>query len=238
MKRLNTTTTIIKIGFLVLIVTGCGKSYEKEGVAAGYVTKQIHASHGKVSFVDYSDTDNRKRKSIVLTFGEIKNIPNDYNREKITSTAALMYLKQLDQADYKDYDDIKVILESSPKNYEIIYSINEMSSVESILASVQKFIDATNEDDFEKCREIVDSKRVSDSTLLTTTVFIKSIDSTYGKVKNTNYSGFHFDHLTENNDPVLVSWIQTTHDTEKTYFKFIISRTSKMIIYIGVNESI
>src|SRR5690349_18525974 len=97
---------IHRIYFLAasFLIFGCN-SYEKEKNAALLVAKEIHADKCEIASKEYADTDNRNRKNIVLTFRNFKDTLED-PKEKITSIAALLYLKQFEKSAYKEYDDI------------------------------------------------------------------------------------------------------------------------------------
>lgn len=228
---------IFKISVTACLVTGCFNSYEKETSAASSVAKQIKAAKSEIAITEYSDTDNRNRKTITLTFDKFTDLPENHSKEKIASTAALLYLNQFEKSEHKNYDEIKIILQDPQLKFEKGYSIQDLSSVELLFGIIQEFINGSNGDNFNQIKKTVDEGFIPDSTLRGATVFISEIDSLYGKVNHINFGGFKFDKLEQNNEPVLVSWVQTNHVNTTTDFKFIISRASKKIIYIGVNET-
>src|SRR2546422_697445 len=109
----NMRQTLFILTVTIYLTSGCTDSLEKERNAAGLVAKQVNAGKAEIAFKEYTDTDHRNRKNIILTLENLKDIPKNFSKEKITSTAALLYLKQFDKSTYKDYDDITVNLEGT-----------------------------------------------------------------------------------------------------------------------------
>jgi len=226
----------IFIFICILLQNACTKADKSKMEAANFVMNKIHATKGTCSFIEYTDTDKNSRKSIVLTFGGFQDIPPDFNLEKITSTASLLYIKQLDTLDYENYQEIQVILESDTGEFKKVYLINKLYQVESLFEVANKFITVSGNLDLDELKILIDTTSIADSTIREQAIFLSEIDSIYGSVSHIQYSGFHFDHITETNEPVMVGWITLTHEKEKTYMKFILSEAEKKILYIGINE--
>jgi len=223
----------------ILLGTGCADNHEKEVKAINFVSSQIGATKAEISFTDYKDTDGRSMHRTTLNFKELEAIPKDYYPEQITSTAALLYLKQLDKDDYKDVVDINVILQIKPKSFEKTYRITELYEAEQYLSIVDKFMVTSGDNDLPGVKSTVDAKYITDSSLVNILATIAGIDSAYGKITHTTYTGFHFGEAEEINEPVFISWLSTEqeHSNLTTKYKFVFSTVSKKVIYVSLNEN-
>jgi len=220
----------------IIINSGCGNSYTKVSNAAGLVVKELHAGAGHIKVKDYKGTDGNK-KSITLMLSGFKDFRNDQSKEMMASTAAVLFIGHLDKADYENYDEVKVQLDINGESYENTFDKKQLADVELYFGTIQNFIDATNENDFAQVKKVVDEKHIVDSSLMSVLTFINKDDSVYGKVNHTNYKGFQFDLMKEDGHPVFVCWVEAQHTNSTTDYKLILSRSTKKIVYIGVNET-
>lgn len=225
------------IAALVAFVLGTGCVNEQEQKSAEELQKQFSAEDCRIGHGFSADTGKGSKKTVTLTLEGVADFDQYKNKEYITSIAALKYYQGQNAAALAEYEEIEVKAASGSSSFDKSYPVADMNSVQPALQTVNDFFQLLKEEKVAQVPELVDSRRISDSTMMVIMGGLQTLDSLYGSHAHATVLGFQFNHTTEGNEPVLVCWTEAINgENNATNFQFYVGRESKKIMYIGVND--
>jgi hypothetical protein len=145
-------------------------------------------------------------------------------------------IQNLKNEEYKDYDQIKIVVENNSTTYENTYEMDKLANTISLLNNVQKFFEYSYKRDTLNLKTIISPTDISDSSILTLIGAAVILDSMYGKLNAVNLTGFRYDQIKETSEPLIIAWAETTNGSSLTNYTFYISEQKKKIIYVGINN--
>lgn len=183
----------------------------------------------------FVESTNASEKTITLVIENPKNIKDDFPNENITSMASFTFINESLPQDYKNINDIKVILKRKPIDFEKTYKVSDLINAKGyfeIIDSLSSKMICGNLKGFES---YFDNTIITDSTILNIKNWLTDLKNSNGKYEKLSIIYFDFNALEKNNEPVFVSNFILSNKNVYTDFKAILRQEDKKIIFIGLN---
>lgn len=225
----------IQIILLIAILTGCKSEEQKK--ATRIVADLWDVQNISVGSLSSTDAKEGSGKAIVLTLEDLKGVDTNYPKDFITSMSAYNYINNLPEEEYKDFDNIKVIVKNQSKLNEKIYRISNILIAKDMIKQAEVFskkIISGNLKDFEG---LFDRKNIPDSTITKIKNVISENIAKEGKQDKATIMGFDFGRLNETNEPAMVAYIETSNAKSYSTYKLMMRVADKKIVYLGINEN-
>lgn len=229
MKKITSTLLIP-----IFIFTSCIS--EKEHNAVSKVGALWGAENYTISHLKLASTEKGTHNTITVTFKNLKSVDEHYSKEKITSLSALKIIENLEEKEYKDFDQIQIIIDNNSSTFEKTYKISKLLATKPFLKEATDFFEKIDKKDTASLRELLDKKLVSDTTLYQLIAYTNELDSMYGKLNNITFTGFSFNKTPHNFDPILVISSEATNGKTITFYTIEINEETKKIIGISLNN--
>jgi hypothetical protein len=226
---------ILYILAATVFLTACVSDNEEK--AARIAAEIFKAENCFIAHSTYDDTEKRSSKIIILTLQNLKGVEKKYSKDKITSTTALTFINNVDKQDYQDFQTLKIVIENNP-TFEKLYEIDKLAYTNRLLKKVSDFFMLTSGNDSSKVKPIIDNSKIQDSILNIVVYTVAQIEKEFGKLNNIKITGFRYDHITETNEPIIVTWVEATNGKAITKYSFYISSQTEKIIYVGINDEV
>lgn len=217
------------------LLTSC-MSEEKQNAAtkAGKLWDAQKTSVGSSSSVD---SQKGTSKALTLTLENLTGLKADYPNKNITSISAYTFIDNLSPDEYKDFDNIKVILKNNSSVFEKSYKITDLILAKDIFKTVDLFSKKITSGNLHEFETLFDKQSIPDSTITQIKNAILSIESIDGRPEKGTIIRFDFDHLEKTNEPVMICYIELESKKSYSTYKLILKTSDKKIIYFGLNES-
>ena len=217
------------------LATGCVNEQEQQ--AAVELQKHFSAQDCRIGHGFSADTGKGSKKTVTLTLEGVADFDQYRNKEYITSISALKYYQGQNATALEGYEEIEVKATSGSGSFEMSYPIEDMASVAPALEVVGKYFELLKQSNEADLPDLVDSVRISDSTMTRIIQEMQMLDSLNGVHDHATVLGFRFKRTTDKNEPVLVCWTEAINGgNNATNFQFYVNRESRKVIYIGVND--
>ncbi len=225
----------LTIGLLVLLLAGC-ISEELQNAASKAATT-IKASKAKVAKGIAVDTDKENYKSLNIEFSDFENVADNFDNDKVSSTAALVFFRNLKAKDYSGYEKIQITLARQNTTSEIIYDIKKLQKVEGQMSIIQSLIEAINSKSFESYEILIDTTAYDREVQLSIYNEFMKVDSLSGKISKNVFTGFKFRETQTKKIPQTVIWCELIHASDVTELTFHIDSSTNKIMRVGINTN-
>lgn len=216
--------------FSIVFFTACVS--EQKQKAAEIIANTWQAESAIIGHSYGKDT---KTNQIELTLTNLKGVDADYSPKKITSVSAMMLYQSLNPKEYKNDQEINIVVENNGENYELAYSIESLKTAEKSFQILDLFFDAFEENSIEKYLNTIDAKFINDSIAKSTFSLMQSLEKESGKMPNRTATGFDFNRTLKGNIPVIIVTNEISNDSSYSEFRFMISLESNKIMSIRIN---
>ena len=217
-----------------LTLTSCVS--EKEQIAASKTAALWGAENCTIGHTKSTSTDKGTHNIIVVTLKNLKSVDEKYSKEKITSISALTTIENLEEKEYKDFDQIKIVIDDNSSIFEKTYEISKIIGTKPILEKASSFFNLTAKKDTASLRTLLDKQFISDTTLYQLIGAVNELDSVYGKMNNITFTGFTYNKMKDNDKPLTTVSSEVTNGQTITIYTFEITEENKKIVGVSLNN--
>ena len=226
--------TISTLLISALTLTSCVS--EKEQVAASKTAALWGAETCTIGHTKATSTDKGTHNIIVVTLKNLKSVDEKYSKEKITSISALTTIENIEEKDYKDFDQIKIVIDDNSSIFEKTYEISKILKTKPILEKASSFFSLNTKKDTASLRNLLDKEFISDTTLYQLIGAVNELDSVYGKLNNIVFIGFSYNKMQDRNIPLSIVSSEVTNGQTTTIYTFEISEENEKIVGVSLNN--
>jgi len=220
-------------GLLFLLLTGCVSEETQD--AASQAASTIKATKYKVGKGTAAGTDKESYKSLNIEFSDFDGLQDSYDNEKLSSTAVLVFFRNLKPKDYSGFDKIQVTLNRQNTTVETLYDIKQLSETDKHFKVARDLITSIHEKSITAMQACIDTTIIDRNFQDAVYKVFAQLDSTYGQFNDNVFTGFKFSETKEEKIPVFVTWCELKHDSATTDLKLMVNTSTDKIIFIGVN---
>jgi hypothetical protein len=219
---------------IVLFLTACASEEKHE--AASIVAKMWNAQKCIVSTSRSADTGDENE--IILTIENIKSADEDYPKKYITSISAFKFLENLPVKEVEGFTKIKIVVKKGKQTFDKTYPISELITANDLLINTDLIIQKIKNGDLNNFENNFDKTEMPDSVVMRIKNTISDTESKYGKPEKAIIVGFEFASLRETKQAVLMVYCEISNPRAFNTYKFILRRSDKKIVHLGINEII
>lgn len=236
-KRFSTSliyiTKSVLIVSIMLALGSCGSKSEKSALIK--IEKVFNVKSSSVEHQEVIDNLGKEIRLIELRLN-FEKLNLNYKKQKITSSAALLFYNEIKNLDYKKSDSIIISLNASNLNYKKSYQFENIWLADSVIKEMFLFINAIQFGDFTKITNLIDTSKISISNLAQTRNLLLELESKYGKTTKLTSTGFSFNYSNEINKPILILWMEINNGEKITFCTFYFDIEYQKIIYYNFDS--
>jgi hypothetical protein len=223
---------LIVILSITINLLGCVPKEQKE--ASAKVAGMWGAQNISVGDSKSANTESGTKKQLTLTMGDLKDTPKDYPGENITSTSALVFINHLPKEEYKDYDEIKIIVKQNSSDFQKSYKISDILDATESFKTIDKFSKEIKTNKFSEFESLFET--IPDSTLTSIKNGLENIRKKEGEPNNGTITFFEFKHITDTREPVVVCRFKQEFKKSYLEFKLVLKTQNKKIIQLSADH--
>jgi hypothetical protein len=229
--------TILQLISLTVLFTGCTtlSISDKELNAAAKAKEVVQAESYSIGHVSNADTREGTHQVIALTLKNPKAF-DEQSKDKLASYAAINMLNNLSPGDYKDFDQLKIILEKDAFSFEKNFEIKELLKTISLMEPVKLFFEYSTKKEIQNLRTIVDPIYVNNSALQQIMQVQHQIDSVCGAFKAYSITDYRYEKNNQTNESALIVHSNVVNGTTLNVYSIYILEQKKKIARIAINE--
>jgi hypothetical protein len=222
---------------MIVLLGSCGLSMvsEKEQQAAAKAAKAWKAEESEVEH----KKETRGGQTLNVINVKLQNLSSsslEYPSDFISSTTALIFISELSEADYNNYDELRIEVVNSSETNVAAFEIPRLVKTVKTLTEGLKFFDVFKAKDHNGLAEMVEGKFIPDTSLPKIFAISSRIDSVCGPIVKNNLVGFQYNKMEEGMQPIIKSFFESANEKCRIYYTIDFLEESGKIVYIGVSD--